>query len=71
MYSCAVLTEHVSDVFELEMNFEFDNVLLMEVVDYFLILVFEKPNRLSIMAGHQYCMFQINFVDGLKVLLML
>ena len=64
MYSCAVLTEHVSGVFELEMNFEFDNVLLMEEVDYFLILVFEKPNRLSNMEGHWYCIFKLTSSEG-------
>lgn len=41
-------------------------VLVLEIVEYFLILVFVKPK--SNMDRHQYYIFQINFVHSRKVL---
>lgn len=40
MYSCTVLTEHVSDVLEMHLMM----VLVLEMVQYFLILAFTEPN---------------------------
>ena len=55
MYSSAALTEHVSGVFELEMKFGLMMValvLLLEIMEYLLILAFVKPNHLSNMERH-------------------
>ena len=41
-------------------------VLVLEIVEYFLILVFVKPK--SNMDRHQYYIFQISFVHSRKVL---
>ena len=74
MYSSAALTEHVSGVFELEMKFGLMMValvLLLEIMEYLLILAFVKPNHQSSIERHQCYIFQINFVYSLMVLSML
>ena len=65
MYSCAVLTEHVSGCLSWKRTFVM--VLLSEMVDFFFICDFKKADHLSNTEIHQYYRFQINSVHGQKV----